>query len=540
MNSFFAGNNGVGGSSRVLPGKTLLAPILGPMQSVRVASLLEGQRALNNPELFSKDDLLHPDSRTAYSARMKRILCCFVLALSSSTYGAESFWPQFRGPNASGVSDTAHPPSAFAPGTHQQWKVSVPSGASSPVVWGDRIFLTAFDAGKLEVHAYARQDGHLLWKQVVPAEKLEEFHATEGSPAASSCVTEGRRVVSYFGSFGLICHDFSGKELWRHPLPLAETTGGFGTGCSPSLTKDFVLINRDMMKGCSLVAVDLKTGRLAWQTLRPDVTQSYGSTMLWNNSGVEEIVMSGSLKMKGYDVRTGAERWSLSGMPSFSCTTPVTGDGLLFFAGWSPGKTDQPMPSFEQTAATFDKNKDGAITPDEAKGTPLETFFRAQDLNGDGRITAEDINGMKAMMAKGENVLVAVRPGGKGELSETQIAWKQTRGLPYVPSPLYYRGRVYLVKDGGMVSSYDAKSGQIYYQQERLNALGNYYASPVAADGRIIVASLDGKVTVFEAGGETPKVLHRADFKERMPATPALVGNNLYIRTATTLYSFEE
>jgi outer membrane protein assembly factor BamB len=255
----------------------------------------------------------------------------------------------------------------------------------------------------------------------VSAEKLEEFHSTEGSPAASSCATDGQRVVSYFGSYGLVCHEFSGKELWRHPLPLAETAGGFGTGASPTLAGGLVLLNRDLLKSCSLLAVDLKTGKLAWEVTRPDVRQSYGSAIAWKHDGVNEVVMSGSLKLKAYDLRTGAERWSLEGMPSFTCTTPVVGDGLLFFAGWAPGKGDSPMPTFEQTAANFDKNKDGAITPDEVKGTPLESFFRAQDLNGDGKITAEDIDGMKAMMSKGENLLVAIRPGGKGDLSASNI-----------------------------------------------------------------------------------------------------------------------
>ena len=469
---------------------------------------------------------------------MKNILCAVALILTAPAFAAESWWPQFRGPNCSGVSETARPPLVFGPGTNQLWKVAVPGGMSSPVIWGDRIFLTAFDAGKLEIHGYARKDGRQLWERAVPADKLEEFHATEGSPAASSCATDGRRVVSYFGSYGLICHDFAGKELWRHPLPLAETAGGFGTGSSPTLAGGLVILNRDMLKGCALLAVDLKTGKRAWETPRPDVSQSYGTTMLWKNNGVEEIVMSGSLKLKAYDPKTGAERWSLAGMPSFTCTTPVAGDGLLFFAGWAPGKGDSPMPTFEQTAANFDKNKDGAITPDEVKGTPMESFFRAQDLNGDGKITAEDVDGMKAMMSKGENVLVAIRPGGKGELSASQVAWKQTRGLPYVPSPLHYRGHIYLVKDGGMASCYDAKTGQPAYQQERLNAIGNYYASPVAADGRVIVASLDGKLTVFAAGGDAPKILHQVDFKERIATTPALVGKQLYLRTPTALYAF--
>ena len=469
---------------------------------------------------------------------MKHFLCLALALITVQLPAAETWWPQFRGPNCAGVSDTAHPPMAFGPGSNELWKVAVPGGMSSPVVWDDRIFLTVFDAGKLEVHAYARKDGRRLWKGSVPAEKLEEFHSTEGSPAASSCATDGERVVSYFGSYGLICHSVSGKELWRHPLPLAETAGGFGTGGSPTLAGGLVVLNRDMLKSCSLLAVDLKTGKKAWETARPDVMQSYGSAMVWKHGGTEEIVMSGSLRLKAYDPKTGAERWSLKGMPSFTCTTAVEGDGLLFFAGWSPGKGDNPMPTFEQMAANFDKNKDGAITPDEVKGTPLETFFRAQDVNGDGKLTAEDADAMKALMSKGENVLVAVRPGGKGELGEAQVAWKQTRGLPYVPSPLYYMGHIYLVKDGGMASCYDAKTGTIAYQQERLNALGNYYASPVAADGRIIVASLDGKVTVFAAGGETPKILHQVDFKERISATPALVGNNIYFRTPTSLYAF--
>lgn len=141
-------------------------------------------------------------------------------------------------------------------------------------------------------------------------------------------------------------------------------------------------------------------------------------------------------------------------------------------------------------------------------------------------------------MAKGENVLLAVKPDDKGELTESHVAWKQTRGLPYVPSPLHYRGRVYLVKEGGMVSSFDARTGQVHYQQERINAIGYYYASPVAADGRIYVASLNGKVTVLAEGGDLPKVLHQADFRERISATPAFVGNTLYLRTATAMFAF--
>ncbi len=461
-----------------------------------------------------------------------------VAMISASAAHAADAWPQFRGPNASGVSESAKPPTEFAPGTNQLWKNSVPSGISSPCVWREWIFLSAFENGTLETLCYRRRDGNLTWKRAVTPEQLEEFHSTEGSPAASTVATDGKRVVSYFGSCGLVCYDMKGKELWRHPLPTAQTAGGFGSGYSPVIVDGLVLLNRDQATSGSLLAVDLKTGKTVWEAARPDVTQSFGTPIFWKNGGAKEVVMSGSLQIKGYNLKTGVENWSLAGMPSFTCTTPVIGDGMLFFAGWSPGKSDGPMPSFANMAKGADKNNDGAITLEEAQAAGMGSFFKSMDVNRDGKLTAEDLETMKAYMAKGENVLIALKPGGKGVLTGSQIAWKQTRGLPYVPSPLFYNGRVYLIRDGGIFSSFDAKTGQPYYQQERIDAMGSYYASPVAADGRIYLASLNGRVTVMEAGGEKPKVLHHADFGERISATPALVENALYLRTATMLYAF--
>lgn len=464
----------------------------------------------------------------------------FAIALTAAgaAGGAEGSWPQFRGPNASGVSASAKPPADFGPGTNQLWKTSVPSGASSPCVWGDWIFLTAFDNGKLQTLCYQRRDGQLLWKRDAPSDTIEDYNTSEGSPAASTTATDGQRVVSYFGSCGLVCYDTKGKELWQCPLPVAHTAGGYGTGCSPVILGGLVIVNRDQAKNCSLLAVDVRSGKKAWEAARPDVTQSFGTPIFWKNDGADEVVMSGSLQLKGYDLKTGAERWTLGGMPSFTCTTPVLGDGLLFFAGWAPGKGSKI--SFADLAAKADKNGDGVITFEEAKAAGMEPYFKAMDFNGDGKITAEDIDAMNAQMAKGENALVAVKPGGHGALTERQVVWKQTRGLPYVSSPLHYQGRVYLVRDGGMVSSFDAKTGKPYYQQERLDAPGNYYASPVAADGRIYLTSLNGRVTVLAAGGELPKVLHQADFGQRITATPALVGKALYLRTAAALFAFGE
>jgi outer membrane protein assembly factor BamB len=165
-------------------------------------------------------------------------------------------------------------------------------------------------------------------------------------------------------------------------------------------------------------------------------------------------------------------------------------------------------------------------------------FARGMDSNHDGKITTEDWDILQGRIAKGQNVLVAIKPDGKGNVTDSHVAWKFTRGLPYVPSPLFYDGRLYLVKDGGMVSAFEAKTGKTFYLQERIGTVGSYYASPVAADGRIYTISVPGKLTVLKAGGDKPEVLHQADFNERAFATPALVGNNLYLRTAKTLFAF--
>ena len=185
---------------------------------------------------------------------------------------------------------------------------------------------------------------------------------------------------------------------------------------------------------------------------------------------------------------------------------------------------------------TFE-NRDGEVTFDEFD-PGMRDFMRGMDRDHDGKITKTDWDIIKAGAARAENLLVAVKPGGRGDITKTHVAWKATRGLPYVPSPLFYEGRVYLIKDGGMMSSFDARTGKIFYSQERLPAADKYYASPVAADGRIYLASLAGRVTVVKAGGEQPEVLHQADFGERIFATPALVGGKVYLRTQTKIYAF--
>jgi outer membrane protein assembly factor BamB len=446
-------------------------------------------------------------------------------------------WPQFRGPNCSGVAEKAIPPAVIGTNQGVLWSVAVPWSPSSPCVWGDSIFLTTFSEGELQTRGYSRRNGQLLWTKGLKPDLLETYHSTESSPATATPATDGRRVVSYFGSFGLICHDFKGKELWRHPLPVALSGGGFGSGTSPALVRNLVLLNRDQDQNSSVLVVDIATGKTVWETARPEARGSFGTPVLWKHERVEEIVMPGSMQLRGYDLKTGRERWVVEGMVGFACTTPVTGDGLLFFGGWSPGQSDSPWPSWEVYLEKNDKNHDGVITFDEFDPGSRE-FARGMDRDHDGKITKADWDLVLAGAARSKNVLVAVKPGGQGNITQSHVAWNATRGLPYVPSPLFYKDRLYIIRDGGMVSCFDARTGKPFYSQERLEAADKYYASPVAADGRIYLASLAGKLTVLKAGGDRPETLQQANFGERIFATPAPVGKNLYLRTVSKLYAF--
>ena len=452
----------------------------------------------------------------------------FTLLAFFEARAASRDWPQFRGPNCSGVAANARPPLQISPTNNVLWTVKVPWSPSSPCVCGNRIFLTTYADGEFQTCCYAADTGRLLWSHNVRPEKLELFHNSEGSPAAATPATDGRHLVSYFGSFGLIGYDLKGKELWRHPLPVAVSGGSFGSGTSPIIVRGHVILNRDQDQNSSLLALEVATGKTVWETPRSEAHGSFGTPIVWRNNGVDEVVAPGSVRLNAYDLKNGREQWVMDGVPGLACTTPVVGDGLLFFAGWAPGKSDSPRPSWQSFLNQHDKNGDGEVTLDEADA-PSRDFLRGLDVNHDGKITKADYDLVLANDAKAENVLLAIRPDGRGNISQTHVAWKVTHGLPYVPSPLFYDGRVYLLRDGGMMSSFDAKTGKVFYQQERLEATDKYYASPVAADGRIYVVSVPGRLTVVKAGGDKPEILYQADFGERIFATPALSGPRLYL-----------
>jgi len=394
----------------------------------------------------------------------------FILCASAVGFSAfgESNWPQFRGSDATAVAIDGEPPIHFGPSSNVLWKTALPPGNSSLAIWGDRIFLTAYDQPKLEALCIARRDGKILWRQPITPDKVEATHRT-ATPAAPTAVTDGHWVYFYCGSFGLLAYDFEGREQWRRPLP--PPVVDFGTGASPILVGDLLILNRDQDLGSELLALDKHTGKTVWRTDRSEFRRGFATPFVWRHDGLEELVVPGSLWLKSYDLKNGSERWTVRGTSRVPCSSPTAGDGLLFSASWNIGGDEDDrvvMPPFDEFAREHDQNHDGQLKADEIPAGPVRDRFPQMDLNKDGIVTAAEWQMMREMFVKTGNALLAIRPGGSGDITGTHVAWKVTRGLPYVASPLYHRGRVYTIKNGGLVSCYDAKTGKPFI---RTNAL---------------------------------------------------------------------
>ena len=471
--------------------------------------------------------------------RPRRLILPLLLssALASLASDAPAHWPRFRGPDGLGIAPSGCPPVYFGPATNVLWKTALPPGHSSPCIWGQRIFLTGLENDKLVTFSLDRRNGKRLWQRETPAEKIEPSHRIS-SPACPTPTADAERVYSYFGSFGLISYDHDGNEQWYRqlPPPIVE----FGTGTSPILHGNLLILLCDQDMDSFLLAVDRRTGKTAWKTDRSKFRRSFATPLVWRHDGREELAVPGGLYLVGYDLQTGRERWRVGGMSRLANASPAAGGGLLFVSSWNVGgsPTDRvDMPPFAEAAVKQDLNKDGVFTIDEIPVGPIRQRFTIMDFDKDGKVTPAEWNEMAQMFAQSENSVFAVRPEAHGDKPAAQLVWKSTRSLPYIPSPLFYQGRLYTVKNGGLASCYEAQTGKVLYQDERLGVMGDYYASLVAADNRIYVASQLGEFAVLQAG-DTLNVLARNKLGDQVFATPAIVGDVLYVRTAKHLYAF--
>ena len=257
--------------------------------------------------------------------------------------------------------------------------------------------------------------------------------------------------------------------------------------------------------------------------------------MIWTDGGKKVLVVPGMASLTGYDLTSGKESWAVNKLPAVACTTPVLYKDALLYAAWAPGGNDFKLPTFDEILKLAGDEKLGYLTKGSAMKTPFGPFFDNNDPNKDGKITREEWDANLKVLAAGENRAVALKSGGKGE-----VAWAYAKNLPYVPSPIVYRDRFYLLKDGPLMTCLDAKTGKPIYAAERVRAGARYYASPVAANGHIYIAALDGTVAVIVAGEDEPTLAHSVKLTEGVRATPALAGNTLYIRSDKFLYAFAE
>ena len=464
-------------------------------------------------------------------------------------------WPQFRGADGVGSVPGAKLPDEFGPDRNVRWQQEVPSGHSSPVVWGDRLFLTGHEGSKLLVLCYRRSDGELLWKRAFEMQGKEEFYHRDSNPAAPTPATDGKRVHAYFGAYGLITLDVKGELVWEQKFPVEA--GQFGTGSSPILDGKKLYLLRDVGGLSALHAFDAESGKELWVTARPDARTNFSTPFLWRHAEGAELVVAGSSSLKSYDPATGKELWSVGNLTALACTSPTGSAERLYFGGWSTGNisgdkrlasafgddsglTDELLSDVGKFMKHLDTNEDGSLQPEEIPpGRALDTF-RYLDFNADGSWQREEVDGLLAApMAPGENRLVAVRPGGKGDVTASHVLWSRDKGMPYVASPLLHDGRLYYVKKGGFLSSVDAVSGKPYYEAVRLGVGGEYYATPLGVGDRVLVGSVKGTMFVLGTGDEM-EIIARNEFEEGIMATPAVVGDTLYLRTTKRLYAIGE
>jgi outer membrane protein assembly factor BamB len=457
------------------------------------------------------------------------------LALLLASAALAGDWPQFRGPNASGHAPDSQPlPEEIGPTKNVLWKVELPPGHSSPVIVGDRIYVTAVKGKELVTIALERDTGKLLWTTAAPATTLEKVHKI-GSHAQSSPVADDERVVSFFGSCGLFCYDRQGKLLWERRM--GPFSNDFGAGSSPILVGDWVILGQDHDQASFLEAIDKRTGKTVWKTDRSEFLRGYCTPVIWN----KQIVVAGTLRVVGYDLQTGKEAWTVRDISRTVCMTPAVGDdGRLYVAGWSAGGDEGERitaPAFDSIIKQLDKNGNGTLELDELPKGPIQERFPQVDLNKDGSLTRDEYERFRGLFQKGQNVLLAIRPGGKGDVTNTHVDWRHTKHVPFCASPLHANGAVFSIRDGGLLGTVDAKDGSQVKRERLESGTGGYYSSPVTGDGKVYLLSDRGKLTVVSAEKEW-KELATADFKEDVYATPALVDGRIFLRTVGHLYCF--
>ena len=441
------------------------------------------------------------ESRTRRLAAVALVSIASFLLVAAAETESDGYWPQWRGPTATGAAEQGSPPTSWSESKNVRWKVDIPGlGTSSPIVWKDRVFVTTAipsaetsapsdqrseqdrrmnPSGKPPGQVYefalvalARSDGRELWRQIARAEQPHEGTHPDGTFASGSPVTDGEHVFAFFGSRGLYAYDMDGEPVWQRDLGDMTVRLGFGEGSSPSLAGDRLIVNWDHEGDSFIVALDKRTGEEIWRRDRDEET-SWTTPLIVEHAGRHQVVVSATRKIRAYDLATGDPIWEATGMTLNAIPSPVHADGVVY----------------------------------------LTSGFRG-------------------------NALMAVRlDGARGDVTGTdRVLWQVDRDTPYVPSPLLYRDRLYVLKSNkGLLSVYNVESGELSYGVQRLDAVRNIYASPVGVDGRVYFLGRDGGALVIEHG-DSFKVIAENALEDRFDASPAIVGDEIYLRGRRSLY----
>jgi outer membrane protein assembly factor BamB len=443
-------------------------------------------------------------------------------------------WTQFRGPNGSGVVQSKGLPDRFDVRT-SVWRTALPPGHSSPVVTGDRIFVTAYEGETLLTIALDRASGKVLWRRTAPRERQESYQPTNG-PASPTPATDGSNVYVFFGDFGLLSYGPDGNERWR--VPLGPFNNPNGHGSSPILADGKLVLICDQDTGSYLLALDPANGRTIWKTPRPEYTRGYATPAVYRGKGGAELIVPGSFEVASYALETGEKLWWVRGMAWQLKSVPVIDRDRIYVSGWEIGGDEErrdKVPEFGQALAQYDADHDGKLSRKEAAAGYPAQWFADNDLNQDGFIDQREWSFYQTRNAA-ENCLVAIRAGGRGDVTKSHVLWKYRKALPNTASPLLFQNVLYLLRDG-IFTSLNPLTGEVYRLARLPGALGNYWASPVAADGKIFLASAEGKIVAIRADADW-EIAGISNLDEDIFSTPAIVDGRVYLRTMSALYCF--
>lgn len=483
---------------------------------------------------------------------MSRIVLLIIVAWSVPVMADD--WPQFRGPNCSGVSTTAaNLPVEFSDTDHVAWSVALGDGIGSPVVVSGRVFTTAMvGADEVGLYAFDAATGEQLWMRQWPLGDRDEIHATNSYASTTPCADD-ERVYAYFSTIGLVAVDArTGADVWHRELPVPYFVFKWGPGMSPVLYKDLVLFCQDDDLNPALYAFDKRTGALRWQDDRRDMAVNYSHPVVCETEGGDEIVVAGTGILVGYDPDTGERLWRARTLLRNIKTTPVSRDGLIYISVQSRGIANQWILSVDQAETG---NSDGKLTREEIQAfvgnRPVpEAFFERTfgrgDQNGDGALEGEEID--RAFLSPEnfagaaynnpdaeDEFILAVKGGGRGDVTDTHVLWKhETRHTDHIVSPLVVDERMLLIKEGGIATCFETGRGEAVFGPARINNASSYFASPVYGDGKIYICGENGRVVVLRSGPQLD-VLAVNDLGDPILGSPAIAGNSLFLRTRTSL-----